>query len=94
LVRPSIETGSIALSVEIMTIAVAPAASAVSATLTEHKPEHHQQQRLPGQQHGEAVHQKAESFHQVIPGISSLRAQRSNPCFNVGNRWIASLRSQ
>src|SRR3979411_2621255 len=37
LVRPSIETGSIALSVEIITIAAAPAASAASATLTEPK---------------------------------------------------------
>jgi len=34
LVRPSIDTGSIALSVEIITIALAPAASAASATLT------------------------------------------------------------
>ena len=33
LVRPSIDTGSIALSVEIITIAVAPAASEASATL-------------------------------------------------------------
>src|SRR6476469_9296111 len=37
LVRPSIETGSIALSVEIITIAAAPAASAASATLTDPK---------------------------------------------------------
>ena len=37
LVTPSIETGSIALSVEIITIADAPAATAASATLTEPK---------------------------------------------------------
>src|SRR6185312_10577571 len=37
LVSPSIETGSIALSVEIITIAVAPAAIAASATLTDPK---------------------------------------------------------
>ena len=34
---PSTETGSIALSVEIITIAAAPAAAAASATLTEPK---------------------------------------------------------